>query len=97
MLRRLFNNLEKRIEPLRCDHVGLIEDEDLEAVSGRGEDSPLTKFAGVINAVVACRVDFDNVERATPISGQLNTAGAGATRSIGGALLAVQTPSQDAC
>jgi hypothetical protein len=42
--------------------VGLVKDEDLEAVPRRGEDSPLTKFAGVINAVVAGGIDFDDVK-----------------------------------
>jgi hypothetical protein len=62
VLGRLFNNLEKRIESLGGDHMGLVEDEDLEAVSGRRENRPLTKFAGVVNAVVACGVDFHDIE-----------------------------------
>jgi hypothetical protein len=31
---RFFNNLEKRIEALRGHHVGLVQDENLEAISG---------------------------------------------------------------
>jgi hypothetical protein len=77
--------------------VGLIKDEDLEAVPSRGEDSPLAKFAGVINAVVAGGIDFDDVERAATIPGKLNAAGAGSTGSISGALLAVETAGQDSC
>jgi hypothetical protein len=77
--------------------VCLIKDEDLEAVPRRGEDGPLTKFAGVINAVVAGSIDFDDVERAATISRKLNTAGADTARSISGALLAVQTAGQDSC
>jgi hypothetical protein len=42
--------------------VRLIKNEDLEAVPGRGEDSPLAKFAGVIYAVVACGINFDDVK-----------------------------------
>jgi hypothetical protein len=77
--------------------VGLIEDEDLEAVPGRSEDSPLTKFAGVINAVVAGGIDFDYVQRAAAVSRKLNAARAGSTGCISGALLAVETAGQDSC
>jgi hypothetical protein len=93
----LFNNLEQGIKSLGRDHVGLIEDEDLEAVPGRSEDSPLTKFAGVINAVVAGGIDFDDVERAAAVSRKLNAARAGSTGFISGALLAVETAGQDSC
>jgi hypothetical protein len=93
----LFNNLEQGIKSLGRDHVGLIEDEDLEAVPGRSEDSPLTKFAGVINAVVAGGIDFHDIERAATITRKLNAARAGSARSISGALLAVQTAGQDSC
>jgi hypothetical protein len=77
--------------------VGLVKDEDLEAVPRRGEHCPLTKFAGVINAVVAGGIDFDHVERAATISRKLDTTGADTARSISGALLAVQTAGQDSC
>jgi hypothetical protein len=89
VLGRFFNNLEERIETLGRDHVGLIEDEDLEAVPGGSKHSPLTKFAGVINTVVAGGIDFDDVERAAAISRELNAARADTARSISGALLAV--------
>jgi hypothetical protein len=69
--------------------VCLVKDEDLEAVPGRSENSPLTKFAGVIDAVMACGIDFDNVERAAAITRKLNAARADTARSISGALLAV--------
>jgi hypothetical protein len=42
--------------------VGLIEDEDLEAVPGGSKHRPLAKFAGVINAVVAGGINFDDVK-----------------------------------
>jgi hypothetical protein len=32
--------------------VGLIEDEDLETVSGRGKDCAFTEVSGVVNTVV---------------------------------------------
>jgi hypothetical protein len=60
--RRLFNDLEQRVEALRRDHVGLIQDENLESVAGRGEDGALTKVTGIINTVVARSVNFDDVQ-----------------------------------
>jgi hypothetical protein len=58
---RLFNDLEQRIEALRCDHVRLIQDENLETVTSRGKNRTLAKITGVIDTVVAGRVDFDYV------------------------------------
>jgi hypothetical protein len=75
--------------------VGLIEDEDLEAVPRRGEDRPFTELAGVINPIVAGGIDFDDVERATTIPRKPNTAGADTTRRISGAFCTVQTTGQD--
>jgi hypothetical protein len=42
--------------------MGLVQDEDFEAVSGRREDRPLTQFSGVVNAVVACGIDFHDIQ-----------------------------------
>jgi hypothetical protein len=42
--------------------VGLIEDEDLEAVSSWGKDCSLAKIAGIVDSVVAGSIDFDYVE-----------------------------------
>jgi hypothetical protein len=42
--------------------VGLIQDENLESVAGRGEDGALTKVTGIINTVVARSVNFDDVQ-----------------------------------
>jgi hypothetical protein len=89
VLGRLFNNLEKRIKSLGGDHVCLVEDENLEAVSGRREDRPLTQFSGVVNAVVAGSINLDDVERTSTITREFNTTGACATRSVSRALLAV--------
>jgi hypothetical protein len=58
----LFDNLQKRIESLGGDHVGLIKNEDLEPVPGRSKHSTLTQFAGVVNAVVAGGIDFHNIK-----------------------------------
>jgi hypothetical protein len=42
--------------------VCLIKNEDLEAIPGRREDRPLTKFAGVVDAVVACGINFHYIK-----------------------------------
>jgi hypothetical protein len=41
--------------------VGLIQDENLEAVTSRREDRTFAKVAGIIDTVVAGGVDFDDV------------------------------------
>jgi hypothetical protein len=41
--------------------VGLIQDENLESVAGRGEDGALAKVTGIVNTVVAGSIDFDDV------------------------------------
>jgi hypothetical protein len=38
--------------------VGLIENEDLESISGWSKDCSLTKISGIINTVVAGCVNF---------------------------------------
>jgi hypothetical protein len=41
--------------------VSLIEDEDLEAVANWRKDCTLAEVAGIVDTVVACGVDFDDV------------------------------------
>jgi hypothetical protein len=41
--------------------VRLIQDENLETVTSRGKNRTLAKITGVIDTVVAGRVDFDYV------------------------------------
>ena len=50
--RWFFNDFEQCVEALRRNHVGLVEDEDLETVSGRGKDGAFTEVSGVVNTVV---------------------------------------------
>src|SRR3546814_15508983 len=54
---RLLDELEQRVEALLGDHVGLVEDEDLEAVAGGREDRAFAQVARVVDAVVAGGVD----------------------------------------
>jgi hypothetical protein len=42
--------------------VGLIEDEDLVAVTSRSEDGAFTEVPCIVDTVVAGGVNFDNVE-----------------------------------
>ena len=90
VLGRLFNQLEQGIEPLRSDHVRLVEDEDLVPVAGRRKRRALAQLASIINTVVACGINLNDIHRAAAVSRQLDTAGAHATRSISGALYTVK-------
>ena len=49
------------VEPLRRDHVGLVENEYLESVTSRCKGSALTQITGIIDTVVTGCVDLDNV------------------------------------
>ncbi len=93
---RLFDELQQRVEALRRHHVRLVEDEDLVAVACRREHGALAQVAGVVDAVVARRVDLDDVERAAAAPGELDAAGADAARDIRRAFSAVQTAREDA-
>jgi hypothetical protein len=97
VLRRLFDDLEQRVEAGRRDHVRLVEDEDLVAVAGRGEYRALAQVAGVVDAAVAGRVDLDDVERAAAVARELDAGSADSAGCVGGALGAVQAPGEDAC
>ena len=96
VLGRLLDELEQRIEALVRDHVGLINDEDLVAVTHRRESGALAQVAGVVDAAVRGRVDLDHVERAGAAGGQLAARFALAARGVRGALRAVQTAREDA-
>ena len=96
VLRRLLDDLEQRVEPLRGHHVRLVEDEDLVPVAGRREHGALAQVAGVVDAVVARRVDLDDVERAAAVAGQLDAAVALAARGVGRTLGTVEAAGQDA-
>ena len=73
----------------------LIEDEHLVPIAGRRIDGALTQVASVIDAVVAGRVDLDDVERARSPAGQIAAAGTVAAGHRGRALLAVEAAGQD--
>ena len=83
VLRRLLDDLEQRVEALRRDHVGLVEDEDLEAVAGRREGRTLAQLTGVVDTTVAGRVDLDDVEAPGAAAGELDAGLALAARRVG--------------
>ena len=62
MFRRLLNDFQQGVEALRRNHMRLVENKDLVAVASRRETGTLAQFAGVIDAIVRSRVDFDHVD-----------------------------------
>ena len=94
--RWLFDDLEQSIEALRGDHMCLVEDEHLVPVTRGRVDGTLTQVASVIDAVVAGRVDLDDVERTGSAVGQIPTARAFPARHRSRPLLTVEAPGQDA-
>ncbi len=76
--------------------MSLVDDEDLVAVTRWGEGSAFAELAGVVNATVRGRVDFDDVEGTGPTCGEVAARRAFAARMRGRALLAVQATSEDA-
>ena len=93
--RRLLHELEERVEALRRHHVRLIEDEDLVAVARRRVHGALAQIAGVIDTVVAGRVDLHDVQRAGAAVGQVAAALALPARGGRGPLRAVEAAGQD--
>ena len=83
--RRLLDDLQQGVEALRGDHVRLVDDEDLLAVSRRGERGPLPQLPRVVDAAVAGRVDLDDVEAARSAAGELHAAVADPARRVASA------------
>src|SRR6185312_9848170 len=96
VLRRLFDDLQQRVEAGGRDHVGLVDDEDLVAVAHRGEGGPFTQVAGVVHTAVRGGVDLNDVQAAGAAAAQFNAGIALAARSGGGAFGAVQAAGQNA-
>jgi hypothetical protein len=94
VLRRLFDDLQQRVEPLWRHHVRLVEDEDLVAVPCRGEHGALPQVACVVDTVVARCIDLHDIHRSTAVAAQLDAARADAARSVGGAFHTVEAPGQ---
>ena len=69
--------------------MGLIQDEDLVAVSRWSKNGPFPKLPRIINTVMTGSVDFDDVQRTATIVGKLQTTGTRSTRSVGGPFVTV--------
>src|SRR5690606_15448402 len=96
VLGRLLDDLEQGVEALRGHHVGLVEDEDLEAVARGGEGRALAQVAGVVDPTVRGSVDLDDVERARATARELDARVARAARGVRGPLGAVEAAREDA-
>ena len=92
----LFDELEQCVEALRGHHVRLVKNENLESVARGRKGGALTQVARVVDAVVACRVNFDDVHRAAASARELNAAWAGAAGGVGWAFGAVEAAGEDA-
>jgi hypothetical protein len=75
--------------------VGFIEDENLVPIAGGRKPGSFAQFACVIDTVVACGVDFDDVERPRTVSGQFDAAVALSARGVGRTFSTIETSSQD--
>ena len=96
VLRRLFDDLEQGVEPTRGHHVGLVDDEDLVAIAGGGENSALPQIARVVDPTVAGRVNLDHIQRSTAISRQFDTRRTHTARSVGRPVNTVEAARQNA-
>ena len=96
MLRRLLHDFQQRVETLRRDHVGLVENEDLVAVAGRSETSALTQFAGIVHAVMRGRVDFHHIDGTGTARSEILTAFTFAARMRGRTFRTVDAPRKNA-
>ena len=94
--RRLLHHLQQRVEALLGDHVGLVDDVDLEARLHRCEEDALAQLAGVVDAAMGGGVDLDHVDAAGPPGRQFAAARAMAAGSGRGAVLTVEAARKDA-
>ena len=89
MFRRFLNDFEQRVEPLLGDHMRFVEDKDLVPVASGREACAFTQFAGIIDTVVACGVDFHDVDGPRSSCGEILAARAFTARMRRGAFRAV--------
>jgi len=75
--------------------VGFIENENLVAIAGGRKPGSFAQVTCVIDSVVACSVDFDDVERPRTVSGQFDAAVALSARGVRRTFSTIETPSQD--
>ncbi len=93
---RFFDDLQQGVEALRGDHVGLVDDEDPVPRLGRREKRPVTQLASVVDATVAGRVEFDDVDAAAAFGRKRDARIAFPARVGGRPLSTVQRTGEDA-
>ena len=62
MGRGLFKGFQKRIESSDGEHMHLVDDIHTVFCAGRSEISLLTQITDIVNTVVRCGVNFNNVK-----------------------------------
>ena len=62
VLRRLLHDFEQGIECAHAEHMGFVDDIDPVAGNGRGEVCLLAQLTNTVYAVVACCVDFGDIQ-----------------------------------
>ena len=70
MFGRLLDDLQQRVEAGLGDHVRFVDDEDAVSRLRRGVERAVPQLAGVVDAAVAGRVEFDDVDAARTVGGQ---------------------------
>ncbi len=74
--------------------MGFVQNKDLVTVTGRA-NLPVTQFTGVIDTVMACSVDLNNINRARPICRKVPAAVALPAGMACGAFRTVDALGQD--
>ena len=65
---RLFDDFQEGVEAILGDHVGLVKNENLEAIAHRGKGRSFTQFASIFDFVVAGRINLNDIERTGTIA-----------------------------
>ena len=95
VLRRLLHNLQQGVKALAGDHVGLVNNENLVAVTHRRQGRALAQVTGVVHTAVARRVHLNHVEGTAAVTRKLTARIAYVARGGGRALRAVQAARQN--
>ena len=74
MLRRLLDDLQKGVEGRHGEHVHLVDDIDPAGDLRGGVDRVVPEDAHLVDAVVGCRVDLQNIQAASRIDGAAGSA-----------------------
>ena len=90
---RFFQRLQQRIERRLREHVHLVDQVDLVATACRRVLGVVDQVAHIVDAGVACRIDFEQVDKAALVD--LHADAANATGLRGRPLLAIQRLGED--